>query len=234
FSLSFHLAPFSASHFRITSATWRLFLSIIIMSLLPLMPMSGRTASAARPPAALIALTASRQPLRLASPLTVCLAPTLLSPHSESTGTLAKYEVASLSLKPSQPPSTVTSARTSFGRWRTRSRPYTPDCEWTTTTEAPMRSSSAASAVTVLTPIPASEVSAFGTSCIVYCSIAWNGNCSPGNGTDQEGPSRKLSHARSCVGRGRVGSEAGFAQPESRARLRRRSRGTRPLGLRPD
>src|SRR5207247_1075038 len=114
----FHLAPFSASHFRITSATWRLFLSIIIMWLLPLMPMSGRTASAARPPAALIALTASRQPLRRASPLTVCLAPTLLSPHSESTGTLAKYEAASLSLKPSQPPSTVTSARTSFGRWR--------------------------------------------------------------------------------------------------------------------
>src|SRR5216117_847570 len=110
FSLSFHLAPFSASHFRITSATWRLFLSIIIMWLLPLMPMSGRTASAARPPAALIALTASRQPLRLASPLTVCLAPTLLSPHSESTGTLAKCEAASLSLKPSQPPSTVTSA----------------------------------------------------------------------------------------------------------------------------
>src|SRR2546430_7881910 len=120
--LSFHLAPFSASHFRITSATWRLFLSIIIMWLLPLMPMSGRTASAARPPAALIALTASRQPLRLASPLTVCLAPTLLSPHSESTGTLAKYEAASLSVKPSHPPSTVTSARTSFGRWRTRSR----------------------------------------------------------------------------------------------------------------
>src|SRR6266567_5663373 len=155
------------------------------MWLLPLMPISGRTASAARPPAALIALTASRQPLRRASPLTVCLAPTLLSPHRESTGTLAKYAAASLSVKPSQPPSTVTSARTRFGRLRTRSRPYTPDCEWTMTAEAPMRSSSAASAFTVLAPIPASEVSAFGTSCIVYCSIASTGNCSPGNRSEE-------------------------------------------------
>src|SRR5256885_9186249 len=47
---SFHLAAFSASHFMIRSATWRLLRSIIIMWLLPLMPMSGRTASAARPP----------------------------------------------------------------------------------------------------------------------------------------------------------------------------------------
>src|SRR5437762_9908594 len=74
--------------------------------------------------------------------------------------------------------------------------------------------------ISVLAPIPASEVSAFGTSCIVYCSIASTGNCSPGNGTDQEGPSRKLSHARSCVARSRVGSEAGFAPPESRAWLK--------------
>src|SRR5437762_8106671 len=39
--------------------------------------------------------------------------------------------------------------------------------------------------ISVLAPIPASEVSAFGTSCIVYCSIASTGNCSPGNGTNQ-------------------------------------------------
>src|SRR5437660_11882222 len=110
--LSFHLAPFSASHLRITSATWRLFLSIIIMWLLPLMPMSGRTASAACPPAALIALTAARQPLRRASPLTVCLAPALLATHSESTGALVKYDAASLSVQRSQPTSTATVART--------------------------------------------------------------------------------------------------------------------------
>src|SRR5258706_12545631 len=36
-----HLVAFSASHFSTTSATWRLFLSIIIMWLLPLMPSSG-------------------------------------------------------------------------------------------------------------------------------------------------------------------------------------------------
>src|ERR1700722_3876625 len=53
----------------IRSAIWRLFLSIIIMWLLPLMPSPGRYRNLAVPPAALMASTDWLQTLRRSSPL---------------------------------------------------------------------------------------------------------------------------------------------------------------------
>lgn len=49
--------PFSVSHFWIRSATWALFLSIIIMWEFPLMPTSGRLTTSTLPPAARTAST---------------------------------------------------------------------------------------------------------------------------------------------------------------------------------
>src|SRR5499426_2911846 len=80
-------ATLSPSHPMIRSAISRLFLSIISMWLLPLWPASGSSRNLAEPPADLMALTVAAQPLRRSSPFGPG-APWLLSPHTDSSGTL--------------------------------------------------------------------------------------------------------------------------------------------------
>ena len=78
------------------------------------------------------------------------------------------------------------------------------------TTAGPILSSSAASALTVLSPPPASVVSVLGTSCARYWSSASSGNCRFGNGVGYSGPKRKFHHARSIGPRKSVGSRLGI------------------------
>src|SRR5262245_28746031 len=58
----YFVSPLPSSHFWISAATSRLFLSIITMCELPLMPICGRSTISTRPPAALIA-SAKAMPL---------------------------------------------------------------------------------------------------------------------------------------------------------------------------
>src|SRR6266516_5225911 len=83
----YRAVTFSPSQPMIRSAICRLFLSIISMWLLPLWPASGSSRNLAEPPADLMALTVAAQPLRRSSPFGPG-APWLLSPHTDSSGTL--------------------------------------------------------------------------------------------------------------------------------------------------
>src|SRR5262245_66367115 len=186
------------------------------MWLLPATPASGRSRKVAVPPAPCILFTACTQPSRRLSPLTPH-APTLLSPHTETNGTLGKNFSASSAVSVSQPPSTLTSPFTRLGRLRTTSRPYTPDCECTKTTAGPILSRSAASALTVVARPPFGGLSEFGTSWDRYWSIASSGNCTPGNGLGYSGPKRKLAQERSIGPRKKVGSPFGSAPPSRTA-----------------
>src|SRR5215510_7692588 len=83
----YRAATFSPTHPMIRSAICKLFLSIISMWLLPLWPASGSSRNFAEPPADLMALTVAAHPLRRSSPFGPG-APWLLSPHTDSSGTL--------------------------------------------------------------------------------------------------------------------------------------------------
>src|SRR5262245_53979242 len=85
-------------------------------------PGAGYQGNVARPPPSLIMRTACAQVSRRLSPLTP-LAPMLLSPHTVMNGTFTNGDAMSAAVTVSQPPSTLTSARTSCGRLRTTSRP---------------------------------------------------------------------------------------------------------------
>src|SRR5712675_3152723 len=84
-----HFAAASPIQPMIRSAICRLFLSIIIMWLLPLRPASGSSRNFAAPPASLTAVIVAAQPLRRSLPLGPG-APSLLSPHTDSIGTCEK------------------------------------------------------------------------------------------------------------------------------------------------
>src|SRR5262245_58634553 len=178
---SYLVATLSPSQPVIRSAICRLFLSIISMWLLPVWPTSGSSRNLAEPPTALIAFTVEEQPSRRKSPFGPG-APLLLSPQTDSSGTLEKIFATSSGVTGAQLPSTLMKPSILTARARTRLRPYAPDCECTITIAGPILSSSAPSACTVLAPAPGSVASALGTSWAVYWSNASTGNCEPGKG----------------------------------------------------
>src|SRR5262249_31428655 len=91
----------------IKSAISRLFLSIISMWVLPLWPASGSSRNLAAPPVDLMALTVAAQPSRRSSPFGPG-APLLLSPHTDSSGTLEKIFTTSSAVTGAQLPSILT------------------------------------------------------------------------------------------------------------------------------
>src|SRR6516165_1284566 len=94
----------------IRSAMARLFLSIISMWVLPLWPASGSSRNLAEPPADLMAVTVAAQPSRRSSPFGPG-APRLLSPHTDSNGTLEKIFTTSSAVTGAQLPSILTEPR---------------------------------------------------------------------------------------------------------------------------
>src|SRR5262249_50125162 len=115
-------ATFSPTQPMIRSAISRLFLSIISMWLLALGPASGSSRNLAEPPADLMALTVAAQPLRRSSPFGPG-APWLLSPHTDSSGTLEKIFTTSSGVAGAQLPSILMKPSILTARARTRSMP---------------------------------------------------------------------------------------------------------------